>query len=360
MAEVRTPRVPDKFALNATVPFSGTNEDNEAFGIVKLTTPAPAGGTTITLASSNPKAAAVPQSIRIPAGQAQGSFAIQPLAVVRPATLTLSGTLGNHAVTAPLTVDPASLNQVFIESNQKVDGTSVPNFFSGGTDVVGTLLFNGNAPNGSVITMTSSSPMASVPASVTAAGQLVSFNITSRPVTASTPVVITATWRAKTVKVRMTLQPPPTLQGPASGASVATGERVTFHWHTPAGLSSELQVANNPAFTSPAVDFNTNTSMSWAFTSLPSGTMFWRVLGVDVYGMQGPPSMVRTLTVRPPTGPLPAPTTEFPANGATVTAGQLVSFFWMNVTGAASYELQGHCCVERDSARSQQGPCLGR
>ncbi len=49
---------------------------------------------------------------------------------------------------------------------------------------------------------------------------------------------------------------------------------------------------------------------------------------------------VRTLTVRPPSGPLPAPVLEFPANGATVTAGQQVSFFWQPVNGAASYELQ--------------------
>jgi hypothetical protein len=320
--------------------FSGTNEDNEAFGIVKLTTPAPAGGTTIALASSNPKAAAVPSSISIPAGQSQGSFVIHPLAVARPASLTLSGTLGGHTVTAPMTVDPAGLNQVFIESNQQIDGTSVPNYFSGGTEVVGTLLFNGNAPTGSLITMASSSPAALVPASVTAAGQLTSFNITTRPVTASTPVVITATWRAETVRVRMTLQPPPSLLGPAPGARFATGERVTFRWQTPAGLSSELQVADNPAFTSPTVDLDTNTSMAWAFTSLPSGTLYWRVLGVDVYGAQGPPSTVQTLTVRPPGGPLPAPMPEFPANGASVTAGQPVSFFWTNVTGAASYELQ--------------------
>jgi hypothetical protein len=44
--------------------------------------------------------------------------------------------------------------------------------------------------------------------------------------------------------------------------------------------------------------------------------------------------------VKPPGGPLPAPVPEFPANGATVTAGQQVAFFWQPVTGAASYELQ--------------------
>ena len=238
-------------------------------------------------------------------------------------------------------MDPAALNQVFINSNQKEDGRSTPNVFSGGTPQVGTLLFNGNAPSGTVVTLASSSPAVSVPASVTAAGQLVSFSITTNQVTTSTRVTITATWRGKTVSARMTLQPPPTLRAPASGAGFATGQVVIFHWHTPAGLSSQLQVADNPAFTNPVIDLDTNTTQAWAVTSpLPSGRLYWRVLGVDVYGADGPSPAVRTLTVKPPTGPLPAPVPEFPANGATVTAGQQVAFFWQPVTGAASYELQ--------------------
>ena len=324
--------------------FSGTNEDNEAFGIVQLSTPAPSGGETITLASSNPKVASLPASVLVPGGQAQKSFKIQPRQVTSSATVTLSGTLNGQAApaTAPLTVDPAGLNQVFIGSNQKEDGRSTPNVFSGGTPQVGTLLFNGNAPSGTVVALASSSPAASVPASVTAAGQLVSFSITTNQVTTSTRVTITATWRGKTVSAKMTLQPPPTLRAPASGASFATGQVVIFHWHTPAGLSSQLQVADNPAFTNPVIDVDTNTAQAWATVTspLPSGKLYWRVLGVDVYGAQGPPSAVRTLTVKPPSGPLPAPVPEFPANGATVTAGQQVAFFWQPVTGAASYELQ--------------------
>ena len=88
------------------------------------------------------------------------------------------------------------------------------------------------------------------------------------------------------------------------------------------------------------MDFNTDTAQAWAVMSLPSGKLYWRVLGVDAYGVEGPQPAVRTFTVKPPSGPLPAPVPEFPANGATVTAGQQVSFFWQPVTGAASYELQ--------------------
>jgi hypothetical protein len=331
------------FLRSHTHVFSGTNEDNKASGIVQLTTPAPRGGETVTLASSDPKAAAVPPSVTIPAGHASKGFRIRPLQVSSPVKLTLSATLQGQAApaTAPLTVDPAALNQVFINSNQKEDGRSTPNVFSGGTPQVGTLLFNGNAPIGTTVTLASSSPAASVPASVTAVGQLVSFSITTRQVTTSTPVVLTATWRGKTVSAKMILQPPPALLSPAPAASFAFGHVVIFRWHTGRGLSSELQVAGNPAFTNPAVDVNTNTGQAWAVTSpLPSGTLYWRVLGVDVYGADGPSPVARTLTIKPPKGPLPPPVPEFPANGATVTQGQQVSFFWQPVNGATSYELQ--------------------
>ena len=223
--------------------FSGTNEDNEAFGTVQLTTPAPHGGASIALASSNPAVASIQPSVTVPAGHAQATFRIRPRQITHPATVTLSATLNDQAATAPLTVAPASLNQVYIGSNQKLDGRSVPNSFSGGTPQVGNLLFNGNAPSGSAVTLASSSPAASVPAGVTATGQGASFTITTSQVTTSTPVVITATWRARTVSVKMTLRPPPTLQSPAPGAHFATGRVVIFRWHTPAGLSYQLQVA---------------------------------------------------------------------------------------------------------------------
>jgi hypothetical protein len=320
--------------------FSGTNGDNKAFGFVQLSTPAPKGGQVVTLTSSNPKVASVPATVRIPANQGERAFVIQPNQVTSFARVTLSATIGGQGASAPLTVDPASLNQVFLGSNQKIDGKYPPNIFSGGTSTVGTVLFNGNAPPGSIVTLASNSPAASVPATVTATGQLASFSVTTRQVTTSTPVIITATWRGRTVLVRMTLQPPPTLVAPAPGASFATGQRVTFVWHTPTGLSSDLQVADNPAFTNPVVDVNPNNAHAWQVTSLPSGKLYWRVLGVDIYGADGPSSAVNTITVRPPKGPLPAPVPKFPANGATVTAGQQVAFFWGPVTGAASYELQ--------------------
>jgi hypothetical protein len=314
--------------------FSGTTEDNKAFGIIQLTTPAPQGGATVTLASTNPKVATSLPSVVVPAHHAVRIFQIKPRQVLASTKVVLSATLAGQApVTAPLTVDPSSLMQLDIGA-----GPPAPNVFSGGTPQVGSLLFNGVAPAGSVISLASSSPDVTVPATVTVP-QGITFSIPTKQVTTTTPVVITATWRGASISEAMTLEPPPTLREPEPGAKFATGHVVIFRWNT-VGLSSELQVAGNPNFTNPITDFNTNGATAWAITSLPSGTLFWRVRGVDVYGVEGPPSAVNKLIVKPPSGPLPPPVPEFPANGATVTAGQQVAFFWQPVTGAARYELQ--------------------
>ena len=106
--------------------------------------------------------------------------------------------------------------------------------------------------------------------------------------------------------MKMTLQPPPTLVAPTQGASFATGHVVIFRWRTPAGLSSQLQIADNPAFKNPVTDFDTDTAQAWAIESLPSGTLYWRVRGVDNYGNEGPPPAARTFVVQPPPG-LPHP-----------------------------------------------------
>jgi hypothetical protein len=75
-------------------------------------------------------------------------------------------------------------------------------------------------------------------------------------------VVITATWRGKTVTAKMTLQPPLTLPLPSSAARFAAGHVVIFRRHTPAGLSSQLQVAGDRAFTNPVIDLDTNTAQA--------------------------------------------------------------------------------------------------
>ncbi len=324
------------FLRSHTNVFSGTAGDNQAFGTVQLNGPAPAGGTVLTLSSSNASVASVPASLIVAAGVATASYRIEPLQVTASTTVSLSASLGAQSVSAPLTVDPPNIKQVDVGV-----GPPVPNIFSGGASEVGTVVFNGLAPTGSVIALSSSSVAVSVPPSVTVSQPLpASFTITTSQVTATTSATITATWKGQSVPISLTLHPPPTLLAPASGASFATGQAVTFDWNDLLGLSYEIQIAGTSDFAAPALDQQVFSVSQFTSSTLPSGTLFWRVRGIDVYGAPGPWSAVGSITVTAPAGPLPAPSLGFPAADARFAPGQTITFTWSTVAGAASYTLQ--------------------
>jgi uncharacterized repeat protein (TIGR03803 family) len=77
-----------------------------AIGEVTLTTAAPAGGITVTLASSDTNVAMVPTSLMIPAGYTQGVFPIYTMPVTTPTTVTVSATVNNSTGSANLTIKP--------------------------------------------------------------------------------------------------------------------------------------------------------------------------------------------------------------------------------------------------------------
>jgi hypothetical protein len=172
----------------------------------------------------------------------------------------------------------------------------VPNIFSGGATPTGTVLFNGVAPSGSVIGLASDAPAVSVPSTVAAPNA--SFIITTRRVAATTIATVTATCKGQSVKVSLTLQPPPSLVRPASGAGFETGRPITFSWGDLRGLASyEIQVAPSPNFANVLVDQSTSFLTQFVASTLPIGTLFWRVRALDVYADTGPWSKVRKFTV---------------------------------------------------------------
>src|SRR3954451_2714309 len=164
--------------------FSGETED----GRIQLSSAAPSGGTVVTLTSSNRTAAPVPASVTVPAG-----FALSPTAfefttgqVTTPTPVTITATTGSSSVSTSITVRPPSLKDL-----------SVPSTITGGVPVGGIVMLNGFAPTaGASVSLSSSWPSAPVPASVTfAAGDpSATFDMTTRAVTATTTVTITATW----------------------------------------------------------------------------------------------------------------------------------------------------------------------
>jgi hypothetical protein len=162
-------------------------------GTVGLVTPAPPGGTTVFLSSTDPSAAQVPASVQIAEGNSTNSFTITTSPVMNMSSAQITAQSGSVTRDAWITVfaDPnagAMLNSVTPSVSGATGGNSIP----------ATLFLTKNAPaGGATVTLSSSNPAAAqVPASVTIpAGQgFQGFTITTSPVTADTPVTITGTY----------------------------------------------------------------------------------------------------------------------------------------------------------------------
>jgi hypothetical protein len=73
-------------------------------GAVVLTGNAPAGGVSVTLATSNPSAAQVPPVVTVPAGQSQVNFSVTTFAVSTNTVVTITGFQGTVTLSVGLTV----------------------------------------------------------------------------------------------------------------------------------------------------------------------------------------------------------------------------------------------------------------
>ncbi len=154
---------------------------------VTLSGPAPAGGWTVALSSSNPAVASVPASVTVAAGATvSSSFNVTTTAVAVTTPVTLTAVVNGFTATTVLTVNPIGVAFSFPSSS-----------VSGGLPFTNSLTLNSAAPTGGLIfSLSSSNPaIASVPPSVTvAAGATVSpnFIVTTYPVSTTTSVTIFA------------------------------------------------------------------------------------------------------------------------------------------------------------------------
>src|SRR5215471_7362510 len=78
-------------------------------GTVTLPGAAPAGGTVVTLSSSDTSAATVPASVTVAAGTTTKTFTVTSKPVAAQASVTISASSGGQTATAILTVNPAVL-----------------------------------------------------------------------------------------------------------------------------------------------------------------------------------------------------------------------------------------------------------
>ncbi|MFZ4781896.1 MAG: beta strand repeat-containing protein, partial [Armatimonadaceae bacterium] len=215
---------------------------------VNITAKAPVGGLVVTLASNRSEATPVAM-VTVPAGQTFTTTSVPTKAVSANATAVLSATAYGYTKTATLAITPSVPSSVAM----------TPNAVVGGVSSTGRVTLNGAAgPDGAVVTLVSSSPKVTVPATVTVPAGATSATFTAS--TVSVPSNISATVRASfngtTVTGTLTVQAPKP-SAVAYNPVVLTGGKsgvgtVTLNGRAPAGGYEVLLAADNGIFTIPA------------------------------------------------------------------------------------------------------------
>ncbi|MCU1378889.1 MAG: hypothetical protein JWN29_1872 [Acidimicrobiales bacterium] len=202
--------------------FSG----GEARGSIDLTGPAPAGGATVALTTTHPDLLPeLPASRQIAAGTSSSQVLVAPTGatnslrgmrvgyVTTPTTVTVTATYNGTSVSTTITLLPPRLNDTPLQL--------FPVKATGGTELFGIVdlevgcfagFCDGLAPPGGFpVSLSSSSPAATVPATVTipAAAGGTQFSIQTSPVSTVTIVTITARAGDAIANWRITLTPPP-------------------------------------------------------------------------------------------------------------------------------------------------------
>jgi hypothetical protein len=213
---------------------------------VALNAPAPVGGATVTLSSSNP-IASVPATVVIPGGSTETTFSVVTLAVSETQTAAISASSGGVSQSAALTVRPAALSSV------KLYPPAVTGGYGNNNNRV--TLDGPAGPGGVVVNLASTdSLLVSVPAQVTVpSGQTyVLFPIATTGVAEPATASITATLAGVTKAAILTVNPPDlkTLTlSPASitGGVVSTSNKVLLNAPAPAGGAVVMLSSSNPS-----------------------------------------------------------------------------------------------------------------
>ncbi len=229
-------------------------------GTVVLNGPAPTGGATVSLSSSNPSAAQVPATVTVPQNATTATFTVTTSSVGVDTSLTVSASF-NGTKSANLTVTSAVLGSATVS----------PVSVLGGASSTGTVTLTKTAPAGGALVTLSSSNLAAaqVPASVTVAAgaTTATFTVATTPVAADSPLVLSATYgTSRTANFTVTaatlssvaLNPTSVMGGTSSTATVtlngraATGGAVVT-------LSSSNPAAQTPASVTVAANATTAT-----------------------------------------------------------------------------------------------------
>ena len=229
-------------AVNPTSVVGG----NASTGTATLTAAAPTGGAIVAL-SDNSTAVTVPTSVTIPAGATSTTFTVTTTSVSASTSVTLTGTYNATSRTATLTVTPvaapppaASLNTLTLN----------PASVTGGGTAQGTVTLTSAAPTGgAVVSLSSNTVTATVPASVTvpAGSTSANFTVTTNSVTTSTTATISAVLAGVTRTAVLTVNPVVAGVSLTVTATGRSGERVLS---SPAGINVAVGSVQSASFAS--------------------------------------------------------------------------------------------------------------
>lgn len=233
--------------VGITVNPSSVSGGNSSAGTVGLNGPAPKGGVTVKLTSSD-KSVIVPATVLISAGNQTGNFVAKTTAVATVKTVTLTASFNGVSVTTTLTVNPPEL------TNLTLNPTSVV----GGTNSTGTVSISGPAPStGIVVKLSSNIGAATVPASIIIPSGKVSatFIVKTLAVGSNTQATISASLNGSSLTATLTIKAPvlstiTVSPSTVTGGKTATGT-VTISSPAPLGglsiqIGSDQQAASVP------------------------------------------------------------------------------------------------------------------
>lgn len=299
-------------------------------GTVTLNGAAPAGGAVVSLVSDN-AAATVPASVTVAAGATSATFGVATTPAGAATTATISASYAGSTQSATLAVQPPGL----------VSLTLNPARLVGGNPATGTITLSDPAPaGGAVVTLSSSSPVAGVPGSVTVAAgaTTATFSVTTQAVTSEVAATIGAAYAGASQSATLAVTPPPVPAAPSNLAVTPRSQtELTLSWADNSANETGFQVERRsgasafaPIATAPAG------ATQFVDSGLAPGTSYtYRVRAVNGGGSSDysneasgttPAIMVTALTLSPSTltggGAVTGTVTlnsPAPAGGAAVT-----------------------------------------
>jgi hypothetical protein len=173
---------------------------------LQLTAGVPAAGASIPLTSSHPALAPLPATLSMPGTHAWAQFPLTVGQVTAPTLVTLTATFNGVTASSQFTIRPPTLNDDILQA--------APTRATGGGAMTGWVDLKGSGlagPAGFDVMLSTDSPAASVPATVTIPAGVngTSFPIQTSPVTSTTVVTISATNGGVTTRWPITLTPEP-------------------------------------------------------------------------------------------------------------------------------------------------------